>query len=150
VLFNSHAERGRGELVGVIVQLGGQTALGLAQGLKDAGVPILGTSPEAIDLAEERGLFSKILDEARLLAPKNGTATNGRDAIVVAENIGYPVLVRPSHVLGGRGMEIVYDTESMIDYFDRVKDIGIIGPGSPLLVDRFLDALFDGSELYIG
>jgi carbamoyl-phosphate synthase large subunit len=158
VLEIIHAESLSGELVGVIVQLGGQTALGLAQGLKDAGVPILGTSPEAIDLAEERGLFSKILDDAGLLAPKNGTATNGRDAIVVAENIGYPVLVRPSHVLGGRGMEIVYDTESMADYFERVKDIGIIGPGSPLLVDRFLDdaieidvdALFDGVELYIG
>ena len=158
VLEIIHAESQSGELVGVIVQLGGQTALGLAQGLKDAGVPILGTSPEAIDLAEERGLFSKILDDAKLLAPKNGTATNGRDAIAVAENIGYPVLVRPSHVLGGRGMEIVYDTESMVDYFDRVKDLGIIGPGSPLLVDRFLDdaieidvdALFDGHELYIG
>jgi carbamoyl-phosphate synthase large subunit len=158
VLEIIHAESQRGELVGVIVQLGGQTALGLAQGLKDAGVPILGTTPEAIDLAEERGLFSKILENAKLLAPKNGTATNGRDAIVVAENIGYPVLVRPSHVLGGRGMEIVYDTESMADYFDRVKDLGIIGPGSPLLVDRFLDdaieidvdALYDGHELYIG
>jgi carbamoyl-phosphate synthase large subunit len=158
VLEIIHAESQSGELVGVVVQLGGQTALGLAQGLKDAGVPILGTSPEAINLAEERGLFSKILDDAKLLAPKNGTATNGRDAVAVAENIGYPVLVRPSFVLGGRGMEIVYDTESMIDYFDRVGDIGIIGPGSPLLVDRFLDdaveidvdALFDGTELYIG
>jgi carbamoyl-phosphate synthase large subunit len=158
VLEVIHAESQSGELVGVVVQLGGQTALGLAQGLKDAGVPILGTTPEAINLAEERGLFSKILDDAKLLAPKNGTATNGRDAIAVAENIGYPVLVRPSHVLGGRGMEIVYDAESMADYFDRVKDFGIIGPGSPLLVDRFLDdaieidvdALFDGHELYIG
>jgi carbamoyl-phosphate synthase large subunit len=158
VLEIIHAESLSGELVGVIVQLGGQTALGLAQGLKDAGVPILGTTPEAIDLAEERGLFSKILEDAKLLAPKNGTATTGRDAIAVAENIGYPVLVRPSHVLGGRGMEIVYDTESMVDYFDRVKDLGIIGPGSPLLVDRFLDdaieidvdALYDGHELYIG
>ncbi|HEY1531861.1 MAG TPA: carbamoyl-phosphate synthase large subunit [Galbitalea sp.] len=158
VLEIIHAESQSGELVGVIVQLGGQTALGLAQGLKDAGVPILGTSPEAIDLAEERGLFAKILERAKLLAPKNGTATNGRDAVAVAENIGYPVLVRPSHVLGGRGMEIVYDTEAMIDYFDRVRDLGIIGPGSPLLVDRFLDdaieidvdALYDGHELYIG
>jgi carbamoyl-phosphate synthase large subunit len=158
VLEIIHAESQSGELVGVVVQLGGQTALGLAQGLKDAGVPILGTTPEAINLAEERGLFSKILDDARLLAPKNGTATTMRDAVAAAENIGYPVLVRPSHVLGGRGMEILYDTESMVDYFDRVKDIGIIGPGSPLLVDRFLDdaieidvdALYDGHELYIG
>lgn len=158
VLEIIHAESQSGELVGVVVQLGGQTALGLAQGLKDAGVPILGTTPEAIDLAEERGLFSKILDDAKLLAPKNGTATTMDEAVTIAEDIGYPVLVRPSHVLGGRGMEIVYDTESMTDYFDRVKDQAIIAPGSPLLVDRFLDdaieidvdALFDGTELYIG
>ena len=158
VLEIIHAESQSGELVGVVVQLGGQTALGLAQGLKDAGVPILGTTPEAIDLAEERGLFSRILDEAKLLAPKNGTATDMPEAVAIAEDIGYPVLVRPSHVLGGRGMEIVYDTESMTDYFDRVKDFGIIAPGSPLLVDRFLDdaieidvdALYDGTELYVG
>ena len=158
VLEIIHAESALGELVGVIVQLGGQTALGLAQGLKDAGVPILGTTPEAIDLAEERGLFSKILGGAGLISPKNGTATTMAEAVVIAEDIGYPVLVRPSHVLGGRGMEIVYDTESMTDYFDRVKDQAIIAPGSPLLVDRFLDdaieidvdALYDGTELYIG
>ncbi len=158
VLEVIHAESQSGELVGVVVQLGGQTALGLAQGLKDAGVPILGTTPEAIDLAEERGLFSKILDDAGLLAPKNGTATNRDEAVTIAEHIGYPVLVRPSHVLGGRGMEIVYDTESLADYFDRVRDQAIIGPGSPLLVDRFLDdaieidvdALYDGTELYVG
>ncbi|MCU1596464.1 MAG: carB [Glaciihabitans sp.] len=158
VLEIIHAESQSGELVGVVVQLGGQTALGLAQGLKDAGVPILGTTPEAINLAEERGLFSKILNDAHLLAPKNGTATTVRDAVMIAEDIGYPVLVRPSFVLGGRGMEIVYDTDSMFDYFDRVKDQAIIAPGSPLLVDRFLDdaieidvdALFDGNELYIG
>jgi len=158
VLEIIHAESQSGELVGVVVQLGGQTALGLAQGLKDAGVPILGTSPEAIDLAEERGLFSKILSDAHLLAPKNGTATNVAEAVAIAEDIGFPVLVRPSHVLGGRGMEIIYDTESVTDYFDRVKDQAIIAPGSPLLVDRFLDdaieididALFDGTELYIG
>ncbi len=158
VLEIIHAESQSGELVGVVVQLGGQTALGLAQGLKDAGVPILGTTPEAIDLAEERGLFSKILDEAGLISPRNGTATDREEAIVIAERIGYPVLVRPSHVLGGRGMEIVYDTESMVDYFRRVEGQAIIAPGSPLLVDRFLDdaieididALYDGTELYIG
>jgi carbamoyl-phosphate synthase large subunit len=152
------AESQSGELVGVVVQLGGQTALGLAQGLKDAGVPILGTTPEAIDLAEERGLFSKILEDAGLLSPKNGTATDQTEAVDIAEGIGYPVLVRPSHVLGGRGMEIVYDSDSMADYFERVKDQAIIAPGSPLLVDRFLDdaieididALYDGTELYIG
>ena len=152
------AESTSGELVGVIVQLGGQTALGLAKGLEDAGVPILGTSPTAIDLAEERGLFSGILDAAGLLAPRNGTATDAASAVAVAEEIGYPVLVRPSFVLGGRGMEIVYDTDSMLGYFDRVADQAIIAPGSPLLVDRFLDdaieidvdALYDGTELYIG
>jgi carbamoyl-phosphate synthase large subunit len=158
VLEIVHAESGNGELVGVVVQLGGQTALGLAQGLKDAGVPILGTTPEAIDLAEERGLFSKILADAGLVSPKNGTATDSREAVAIAENIGYPVLVRPSHVLGGRGMEIVYDTESLFDYFERVRDLVIIDHSSPLLVDRFLDdaieididALYDGTELYIG
>lgn len=158
VLEIIHAESQSGELVGVIVQLGGQTALGLAQGLKEAGIPILGTTPEAIDLAEERGLFSGILKNAGLLAPKNGTATDVTEAVTIAEDIGYPVLVRPSHVLGGRGMEIVYDTEALVDYFDRVKDQAIIAPGSPLLVDRFLDdaieidvdALYDGTELYVG
>jgi carbamoyl-phosphate synthase large subunit len=158
VLEVIHAESQSGELVGVIVQLGGQTALGLAKGLEAAGVPILGTSPSAIDLAEERGLFSKILDDAKLLAPKNGTATDAPSAVRAAEAIGYPVLVRPSYVLGGRGMEIVYDTPSLEDYFDRVREQAIIGPGSPLLVDRFLDdaleidvdALYDGRELYVG
>jgi carbamoyl-phosphate synthase large subunit len=158
VLEVIHAESQSGELVGVIVQLGGQTALGLAKGLEAAGVPILGTSPSAIDLAEERGLFSGILDAAGLLSPKNGTATDAPSAVRVAESIGYPVLVRPSFVLGGRGMEIVYDTPSLEDYFDRVREQAIIGPGSPLLVDRFLDdaleididALYDGEELYVG
>jgi len=158
VLEVIHAESQSGELVGVIVQLGGQTALGLAKGLEAAGVPILGTSPSAIDLAEERGLFSRILDEAGLIAPRNGTATDAPSAVVVAEAIGYPVLVRPSYVLGGRGMEIVYDTPSLEDYFDRVREQAIIGPGSPLLVDRFLDdaleidvdALYDGEQLYVG
>ncbi|MGE3193895.1 MAG: carbamoyl-phosphate synthase large subunit [Microbacteriaceae bacterium] len=158
VLEVIHAEQQSGTLLGVIVQLGGQTALGLAQGLKDAGIPILGTTPEAIDLAEERGLFAGILDGAGLMSPKNGTATDAPSAVRVAEEIGYPVLVRPSFVLGGRGMEIVYDTPSLEDYFDRVREQAIIGPGSPLLVDRFLDdaleididALYDGEELYVG
>ena len=158
VLEVIHAESQSGELVGVIVQLGGQTALGLAKGLEAAGVQILGTSPSAIDLAEERGLFSGILDAAGLLAPRNGTATNVEGATVIAEEIGYPVLVRPSFVLGGRGMEIVYDTEALHDYFGRMDGQGIIGPQHPLLVDRFLDdaveididALYDGTELYVG
>jgi carbamoyl-phosphate synthase large subunit len=138
--------------------LGGQTALGLAKGLKAAGVPILGTTPEAIDLAEERGEFSRILDAANLLAPRNGTATDVEGAVKVAEEIGYPVLVRPSYVLGGRGMEIVFDTATLRDYFVRIDGQAIVGPDSPLLVDRFLDdaieidvdALFDGEQLYVG
>lgn len=158
VLEVIHAESQTGELVGVVVQLGGQTALGLAKGLEAAGIPILGTSPDAIDLAEERGLFSGILDEAGLLAPKNGTAIDLAGAVHAAEGIGYPVLVRPSYVLGGRGMEIVYDSASLADYFVRIEGQGIVGPSHPLLVDRFLDdaieidvdALYDGTELYIG
>jgi carbamoyl-phosphate synthase large subunit len=158
VLEVIHAESQSGQLVGVVVQLGGQTALGLAKGLEAAGIPILGTTPAAIDLAEERGLFAGILHDAQLLAPKNGTATDAPSAVRVAESIGYPVLVRPSYVLGGRGMEIVYSTPGLDDYFDRVRDQAIIGPGSPLLVDRFLDdaieidvdALYDGSRLYVG
>jgi carbamoyl-phosphate synthase large subunit len=158
VLEVIHAESQSGELVGVVVQLGGQTALGLAKGLKAAGVTILGTSPEAIDLAEERGLFSEILDTAGLLAPRNGTAVDLAGAVTIAEEIGYPVLVRPSFVLGGRGMEIVYDTPSLADYFERTAGQGIVGQAHPLLVDRFLedateidvDALYDGNELYIG
>ncbi|TFD62875.1 carbamoyl-phosphate synthase large subunit [Cryobacterium suzukii] len=158
VLEVIYAESQSGELVGVVVQLGGQTALSLARGLEAAGIPILGTTPDAIDLAEERGLFSKILDDAGLLAPRNGTAIDFGGAVVVAEEIGYPVLVRPSYVLGGRGMEIVYDSPSLADYFSRMAGQGIIGAGHPLLVDRFLDdaieidvdAIYDGHELYIG
>ncbi len=158
VLEVIHAESQSGELVGVVVQLGGQTALGLAKGLKAAGVPILGTTPEAIDLAEERGEFSRILEEANLLAPRNGTATDVDTAVAVAEEIGYPVLVRPSYVLGGRGMEIVFDTATLRDYFVRIDGQAIVGPDQPLLVDRFLDdaieidvdALFDGERLYVG
>ncbi|WP_108252094.1 carbamoyl-phosphate synthase large subunit [Planctomonas deserti] len=158
VLEVLHAESASGELVGVVVQLGGQTALGLAKGLEAAGIPILGTSPDAIDLAEERGLFSGILDAAGLVAPRNGTATDVVEAVRIAEEIGYPVLVRPSYVLGGRGMEIVFDSPSLEDYFDRMRDSAIIAPSSPLLIDRFLDdaieidvdALYDGHELYVG
>ena len=158
VLEVIHAESGSGQLVGVVVQLGGQTALGLAKGLKEAGVPILGTTPEAIDSAEERGQFQQILDAAGLLAPANGTAIELDGAIEIAARIGYPVLVRPSFVLGGRGMEIVYDQKALVGYFDRIKDQGIVGPNHPLLVDRFLDdaieididALYDGTQLYVG
>ncbi|MFN3950389.1 carbamoyl-phosphate synthase large subunit [Microbacterium sp.] len=158
VLEVLHAEAQSGTILGVVCQLGGQTPLGLAKGIEAAGYTILGTSPEAIDLAEERELFSRLLDEAGLVAPRSGTAIDVEGAVTVAEEIGYPVLVRPSFVLGGRGMEIVYSTDALRDYFVRVADQAIIGPGLPLLVDRFLDdaieldvdALYDGTDLYIG
>ena len=158
VLEVLHAEAQSGEIYGVVCQLGGQTPLGLAKGIQEAGYTVLGTSPAAIDLAEDRKLFGQILERGGLLAPRNGTATSESEAVEIAEEIGYPVLVRPSFVLGGRGMEIVYDTASMHDYFERIAADAIIGEEAPLLVDRFLDdaveidvdALFDGEELYIG
>jgi len=157
-----HAEHSSGlaaggpGVVGVIVQLGGQTPLGLAQRLKDAGVPIVGTSPESIHLAEDRGAFGNLLDEQGLRAPAYGTATSFEDAKEIADAIGYPVLVRPSYVLGGRGMEIVYDDATLRDYIGRATDIS---PSHPVLVDRFLDdaveidvdALCDATgEVYLG
>ena len=155
VLEVYHAEAAAGPVAGVIVQLGGQTPLKLAQALKDAGVPIVGTSPEAIHLAEERGAFGQILADNKLTAPAYGMATSAGDALRIAHDIGYPVLVRPSYVLGGRGMEIVYDDDSLVGYIERATHIT---PNSPVLVDRFLDdaieidvdALFDGTELYLG
>jgi carbamoyl-phosphate synthase large subunit len=155
VLEVVHAEEQAGPIVGVIVQLGGQTPLGLAQRLKDAGVPIVGTTPEAIHLAEDRGAFGRVLAEAGLPAPKHGTANSYPEAKRIADDIGYPVLVRPSYVLGGRGMEIVYDDDMLADYIERATQIS---PEHPVLVDRFLDdaveidvdALFDGEELYLG
>ncbi|NUR73593.1 MAG: carbamoyl-phosphate synthase large subunit, partial [Hamadaea sp.] len=149
------AEGGPG-VVGVIVQLGGQTPLGLAKRLKAAGVPIVGTSPESIHLAEERGAFGAVLARAGLRAPAHGTATSFEDAKKIADEVGYPVLVRPSYVLGGRGMEIVYDDDTLRDYIGRATDIS---PEHPVLVDRFLDdaieidvdALCDADgEVYIG
>lgn len=159
VLEVFHAEQQSGKdgpgVVGVIVQLGGQTPLGLAQRLADAGVPIVGTPPEAIDLAEDRGAFGDVLSTAGLPAPKYGTATTFDQARRIAEDIGYPVLVRPSYVLGGRGMEIVYDEETLKGYITRATELS---PEHPVLVDRFLedaveidvDALCDGTEVYIG
>ncbi|WP_312672479.1 carbamoyl-phosphate synthase large subunit [Microbacterium sp.] len=152
------AEAASGTILGVVCQLGGQTPLGLAKGIEAAGYTVLGTSPEAIDLAEERELFSRLLDEAGLLAPRNGTAIDVEGAVRIAEEIGYPVLVRPSFVLGGRGMEIVYGTDALRDYFVRTAGEVIIEEGKPLLVDRFLDdaieldvdALYDGTDLFIG
>jgi carbamoyl-phosphate synthase large subunit len=159
VLEVVHAEQETGEVAGVIVQLGGQTPLGLAQRLKDAGVPVVGTSPESIHLAEDRGAFGRVLERAGLPAPKHGTATTYEEAVAIAEEIGYPVLVRPSYVLGGRGMEIVYDAGTLRNYIDRATGGGgQWSPEHPVLVDRFLDdaieidvdALYDGAELYLG
>ncbi|MEV5510259.1 carbamoyl-phosphate synthase large subunit [Streptomyces orinoci] len=155
VLEIVHAEQQAGPVAGVVVQLGGQTPLGLAQALKDNGVPIVGTSPEAIDLAEERGAFGRVLTEAGLPAPKYGTAFSFEEAKTIAAEIGYPVMVRPSYVLGGRGMEIVYDEPSLAGYLER--HAGLISE-HPVLIDRFLDdaieidvdALYDGHELYLG
>lgn len=152
VLEVVHAERETGPVAGVIVQLGGQTPLGLAQALKDEGVPVVGTSPESIHLAEDRGAFGRVLAEAGLPAPKHGTAMTVDEARAVAEEIGYPVLVRPSYVLGGAGMAIVYDEDTLASYMERATG------EHPVLVDRFLDeaieidvdALFDGDELFLG
>ena len=149
------AEAATGTVAGVIVQLGGQTPLGLAQRLEDAGVPVVGTSPEAIDLAEDRGEFGEVLSAANLPAPAYGTATTFEGAREVADRIGYPVLVRPSYVLGGRGMEIVYDEQNLRDYIDRATELS---PDHPVLVDRFLDnaieidvdVLCDGTDVYLG
>jgi carbamoyl-phosphate synthase large subunit len=155
VLEVVYAETQAGPVLGVITQLGGQTPLGIAAPLKAAGVTILGTSPEAINLAEERGAFGAILLEQGLAAPKFGMASSQQEALDIAHDIGYPVLVRPSFVLGGRGMEIVYDDTSLGGFITRATDIT---PDHPVLVDRFLDcaieidvdALFDGDELFLG
>jgi carbamoyl-phosphate synthase large subunit len=154
--LSAGGESGAGPgVVGVIVQLGGQTPLGLAQRLADAGVPIVGTPPEAIDLAEDRGAFGDVLAAAGLPAPRFGTATTFAQARRIAAEIGYPVLVRPSYVLGGRGMEIVYDDDTLEGYIARATQLS---PEHPVLVDRFLedaieidvDALCDGVEVYVG
>jgi carbamoyl-phosphate synthase large subunit len=155
VLEVVRAEQAAGPVAGVIVQLGGQTPLRLAQALKDAGVPIVGTSPEAIHLAEERGAFGRVLAEAKLPAPKHGLARSFAEAKSIADEIGYPVLVRPSYVLGGRGMEIVYDESTLSAYIERATEVS---PAHPVLVDHFLDdaveidvdALYDGTDLYLG
>ena len=155
VLEVVHAEQESGTVAGVIVQLGGQTPLGLADRLTAAGVPVVGTSAAAIDLAEDRGAFGEVLRKAGLPAPAFGTATSFEQAREIADRIGYPVLVRPSYVLGGRGMEIVYDDETLAGYIARAT---AISPDRPVLVDRFLDdaieidvdALCDGTEVFIG
>jgi carbamoyl-phosphate synthase large subunit len=171
VLEVVHAEQRSGPVAGVIVQLGGQTPLGLARALEAAGVPIVGTSPAAIHAAEDRGAFAEVLAEAGLVAPLGKVALSADEAAVAAAEIGYPVLVRPSYVLGGRGMEIVYDEATLRAYVGRAAAAYAAqshaagaahgGHGShvnPVLIDRFLDdaieidvdALYDGEELYLG
>jgi len=155
VLEVVHAEQAAGPVVGVIVQLGGQTPLGLARALEAAGVPIVGTSPSAIHAAEDRGAFADVLAAAELTAPRGEIALSADEAATAAAEIGYPVLVRPSYVLGGRGMEIVYDEATLRAYVGRAT---AASPDNPVLIDRFLDdaieidvdALYDGEELYLG
>ncbi|MBA4163594.1 MAG: carbamoyl phosphate synthase large subunit [Erythrobacter sp.] len=154
VLEILRVEQSRGELVGVIVQLGGQTPLKLAQALEDAGIPILGTSPDAIDLAEDRERFARLVNQLKLKQPDNGIAYSRDEAAAVAARIGYPVLLRPSYVLGGRAMEIV-DSEAQLD--DYVRTAVSVSGDSPVLVDQYLrdaiecdvDALCDGQEVRV-
>ena len=140
---------------GVLIQFGGQTPLKIAMKLAEAGVPILGTSPQSIDLAEDREKFGKILDELNVECPRYGTGRTIDEVVSVAENIGYPVLARPSYVLGGRAMEIVYSRQQLVEYISRNADVT---EGHPILIDEFLedafefdvDALCDGEAVHIG
>ncbi|HLN40168.1 MAG TPA: carbamoyl-phosphate synthase large subunit, partial [Xanthobacteraceae bacterium] len=156
-------ERGNGTLHGVIVQFGGQTPLKLAEPLEQAHVPILGTSPDAIDLAEDRDRFKQLLDRLKLRQPRSGIATSPEKARAIAEEIGYPIVIRPSYVLGGRGMEIVYDSAQIDRYLvrltsdlDRPSELAV-SDRRPLLIDRYLtdaievdvDCLADGKDTYI-
>jgi len=141
--------------MGVVVQLGGQTPLRLARGLEAAGVPILGTPPEAIDEAEDRGRFEAMARELGVAQPPSGTAMSAEEASAVADRIGYPILVRPSYVLGGRGMQIIYDVDSLQRYFAQATRVT---PEHPVLIDSFLedafeadvDAICDGTQCIIG
>ena len=148
-------ESENGDLRGVIVQLGGQTPLKIAAALEAEGIPILGTSPDAIDLAEDRERFQKLLQKLDLLQPENGIAHSADEARAIVETIGLPVVIRPSYVLGGRAMEIVYQ---MADLERYMRDAVVVSGKNPVLIDRFLnnavevdvDALCDGTEVYIG
>ena len=139
---------------GVIIQFGGQTPLNIAHELAEAGVKILGTSPETIDLAEDRDRFRQIMEKLDIPMPESGMAIDLAEALVVAERIGYPLMVRPSYVLGGRGMEVVYDEEMLQEYMAAAVDIS---PDRPILIDRFLenaieaeaDAIADGSDAFV-
>ncbi|AEH06123.1 carbamoyl-phosphate synthase large subunit [Methanothermococcus okinawensis] len=148
-------EKKNGNLLGVIVQFGGQTAINLAMKLYNAGVNILGTSPQSIDLAEDREQFSKILKKLNIPQAEGATVYNEKDALKIAEKIGYPVLVRPSYVLGGRAMEIVYNENELKDY---MKEAVKVSSEHPILIDKFLDdaveidvdAVCDGEDVFIG
>ncbi|MBU1825879.1 MAG: carbamoyl-phosphate synthase large subunit [Alphaproteobacteria bacterium] len=154
VLEILHVEQSKGTLVGVIVQFGGQTPLKLAQALSDAGIPILGTSPDAIDLAEDRERFAALINKLGLKQPENGIARSREEAIAVAARIGYPVLTRPSYVLGGRAMEIVDDQAQLENYIETAVQVS---GDSPVLIDRYLrdaievdvDALCDGTDVVV-
>ena len=154
VLEILHVEMSKGELVGVIVQFGGQTPLKLAQALSDAGIPILGTSPDAIDLAEDRERFAALVNKLGLKQPENGIARSREEAVAVAARIGYPVLTRPSYVLGGRAMEIVDDQAQLENYIETAVQVS---GDSPVLIDRYLrdaievdvDALCDGTDVVV-
>ena len=151
-VYNHEAQSGAE--IGMIVQFGGQTPLNLAQRLRAAGVPIIGTSPESIDLAEDRKRFGKLLDELKIPQPAGGTATSVEEALAVGERIGYPVLVRPSYVLGGRAMVIAYDAEAVAQYMKQAVEYS---QERPVLVDHFLenaievdvDALCDSEDVII-
>ncbi|WP_010163961.1 carbamoyl-phosphate synthase large subunit [Sphingomonas sp. PAMC 26617] len=154
VLEILHVEQQNGTLVGVIVQFGGQTPLNLAQALQDAGIPILGTSPDAIDLAEDRERFAALINKLGLLQPANGIARSRDEAIAVAERIGYPVLMRPSYVLGGRAMEIVDGPLQLDNYIQTAVQVS---GDSPVLIDQYLrdaievdvDAISDGTDVVV-
>ncbi|HET8612149.1 MAG TPA: carbamoyl-phosphate synthase large subunit, partial [Sphingomonas sp.] len=154
VLEILHVEQSKGELVGVIVQFGGQTPLKLAAELEKAGIPILGTSPDAIDLAEDRERFAALVERLGLKQPRNGIARSREEAIAAAERVGYPVLVRPSYVLGGRAMEIVDGPEQLDHYIQTAVQVS---GDSPVLIDQYLrdaievdvDAIADGTDVVV-
>jgi carbamoyl-phosphate synthase large subunit len=154
VLEIVRVEQSRGKLLGLVVQFGGQTPLKLAGALQDANVPILGTSPDAIDLAEDRDRFSNLLQEIGLRQPENGVARSAGEARSIAERIGFPVVIRPSYVLGGRAMEIVRDNAQLQRY---ITEAVVVSGDSPVLIDSYLsdaievdvDALSDGTDVFV-
>jgi carbamoyl-phosphate synthase large subunit len=154
VLEILHVEQQNGELVGVIVQFGGQTPLNLARALEAAGIPILGTSPDAIDLAEDRERFAALVSKLKLLQPSNGIARSREEALIVAERVGYPVLMRPSYVLGGRAMEIVDGPAQLENYIQTAVQVS---GDAPVLIDQYLrdaievdvDAICDGEDVVV-